>query len=43
MTNKESLSESLVGSAIHVLLRVVFVFEPLAPIAVKFLINQRLS
>ena len=38
----ETVSESLVGSAIRVLLRVAFVFEPLAPTAITVLMNQRL-
>jgi hypothetical protein len=42
MTNEESVSESLVGSAVRVLLRVAFVFEPLAPTAITVLMNQRL-
>ncbi len=42
MTKRESLSESLVESAIRVLLRVVFVFEPLAPTAITLLTNQQL-
>ena len=42
MTEEESVSESLVESAIRVLLRVVFVFEPLAPTAITVLMNQQL-
>jgi hypothetical protein len=42
MAGKESISESLVGSVIRVLLRVVFVFEPLAPTAITLLMNQQL-
>ena len=42
MTNEESVSESLVGSAVRVLMRVAFVFEPLAPTAITVLINQQL-
>jgi len=42
MTNEESVSESLVDSAIRVLLRIVFVFEPLAPTAITILVNQQL-
>ena len=42
MTNEESVSESIVGSAIRVLMRVVFVFEPLAPTAITLLMNQQL-
>ena len=39
---EESVSESLVESAVRVLLRVVFVFEPLAPTAITVLMNQQL-
>ena len=42
MTEGESISESVVGSAIRVLLRVAFVFEPLAPTAITVLMNQQL-
>jgi hypothetical protein len=42
MARKESLSQSLIGSATRVLLRVVFIFEPLAPTAITVLINQQL-
>ena len=42
MTNEESVSESLVSSAVRVLMRVAFVFEPLAPTAITVLINQQL-
>jgi hypothetical protein len=42
LTEEESVSESLVGSAVRVLLRVAFVFEPLAPTAITVLINQQL-
>lgn len=42
MTEKESVSESLIGSAVRVLLRVIFVFEPLAPTAITILMNQQL-
>jgi len=42
MTEKESLSESLIESATRVLLRIVFVFEPLAPTAITVLVNQQL-
>jgi len=34
--------ESLIESAFRVLLRVVFVFEPLAPTAITVLMNQQL-
>ena len=42
MTEKESVSESLIGIAVRVLLRVIFVFEPLAPTAITILMNQQL-
>ena len=42
MTEEESVSESLIESGIRVLLRVVFVFEPLAPTAITILMNQQL-
>jgi hypothetical protein len=42
MTEEESVSESLIESAVRVLLRVVFVFEPLAPTAITVLMNQQL-
>jgi hypothetical protein len=42
MTERESVSESIIGSAVRVLLRVVFVFEPLAPTAITILMNQQL-
>ena len=42
MTEEESVSESLIGSAIRILLRVIFVFEPLAPTAITILMNQQL-
>ncbi len=42
MTEEESISESLIESAVRVLLRVVFVFEPLAPTAITILMNQQL-
>lgn len=38
----ESVSESLVSSAVRVLLRVAFAFEPLAPTAITVLMNQQL-
>ena len=34
MTEEESVSESLIESAVRVLFRVVFAFEPLAPTAI---------
>jgi hypothetical protein len=42
MTEGESVSESLIGCAVRALLRVVFVFEPLAPTAITVLMNQQL-
>ena len=42
MTQEESISESLIGSVIRVLLRVAFAFEPLAPTAITVLMNQQL-
>jgi hypothetical protein len=39
---RESVSESLVESAAHVLLKVAFAFEPLAPTAITVLVNQQL-
>ena len=42
MTQEESVSESLVDSAVRVLLRVAFAFEPLAPTAITVLMNQQL-
>ena len=42
MTEEESVSESLIEGAVRVLLRVVFVFEPLAPTAITILMNQQL-
>ena len=42
MIEEPSVSESLIESAIRVLLRVVFVFEPLAPTAITVLMNQQL-
>ena len=39
---QESVSDSLIGSAIRVLLRVAFVFKPLAPTAITALMNQHL-
>ena len=42
MAAEQSVSESLIESVIRVLLRVIFVFEPLAPTAITVLINQQL-
>lgn len=42
MSEEESVSQSLIGSVIRVLLRVAFVFEPLVPRAITVLMNQQL-
>jgi hypothetical protein len=42
MTQHESISESIIDSAVRVLLRVAFTFEPLAPTAITVLMNQQL-
>ena len=42
MAEVETISESLISSAVRVLLRVAFVFEPLAPTAITVLVNQQL-
>ncbi len=42
MTQGESVSESLTESAVRVLLRVAFAFEPLAPTAISVLMHQQL-
>ena len=42
MAQGESVTESLIGSATRVLLRVAFTFEPLAPTAITVLMNQQL-
>jgi hypothetical protein len=42
MTQGESVSESLLNSAIRVLLKVAFAFEPLAPTAITVLMNQQM-
>jgi hypothetical protein len=42
LTNQESVSDSLISSAVRVLMRVAFVFEPLAPTAITALMNQQL-
>jgi hypothetical protein len=41
MTQQESISESIIDSAVRVLLRVAFTFEPLAPTAITVLMNQQ--
>lgn len=43
MAENHSLLGDLVSSAIRVLLRVAFVFEPLAPTAITVLIRQQLN
>ncbi len=42
MTEEESVSEALITSVIRVLLRVTFVFEPLAPTAITIALNRQL-
>lgn len=42
MTAKESVSESLIGSATRVLLQIASAFEPLAPAAITVLMNQQM-
>ena len=42
MTEEETVSESLIESTLRVFLRVIFVFEPLAPTAITILMNQQL-
>ena len=42
MTQQESISGSIIDSAVRVLLRVAFTFEPLAPTAITVLMNQQL-
>ena len=42
MTAEQSVAESFIESVVRVLLRVVFVFEPLAPTAITVLMNQQL-
>ncbi len=42
MVEEESVSESLIASAIQVLSKVIFVFEPLAPTAITVIVNQQL-
>ncbi|MGD6932994.1 MAG: hypothetical protein ACQCN5_02190 [Candidatus Bathyarchaeia archaeon] len=39
---EESVSESLMESVTRVMFRLVLVFEPLAPTAITFYVNQRL-
>ena len=42
MTEEESVSDSFVESIIRVLMKVIFVFEPLAPRAITILVNQQM-
>jgi len=42
MVQRESVYGSLTGSAVRVLLRVAFAFEPLAPTAITVYMNQQL-
>ena len=42
MTQPESISESLMESAVRVLLRIAFRFEPLAPTAISLLMHEQL-
>ncbi len=42
MTQPESVSESLIGSAVRVLLRLAFRFEPLAPTAIALVMHEQL-
>jgi hypothetical protein len=43
VTQQETVSESLIQSVVRVLFRMVFVFEPLAPTAITYYVNQRLN
>jgi hypothetical protein len=40
---QESISESLIASSLKVLLKAVFVFEPLAPTAITILVNRQMA
>jgi hypothetical protein len=42
MTRPETVSESLMESAVRVLLRIAFRFEPLAPTAISLLLHEQL-
>jgi len=42
MTEEPSVSQSLVSSTVNVLLKVALRFEPLAPTAIRVLVNQQL-
>ena len=43
ITEKESISESIIESSLRVLLRAVFILEPLAPTAITILTNRQMS
>jgi len=43
IAEKESISESLIESSLRVLLRAVFILEPLAPTAITLLTNRQMS
>jgi hypothetical protein len=40
---QESISESFISSSLKVLLRAVFIFEPLAPTAITLLTNRQMA
>ncbi|MCW4000667.1 MAG: hypothetical protein NWE93_10545 [Candidatus Bathyarchaeota archaeon] len=42
MTQEETVSQSFIESAIRVLIRLAFAFEPLAPTAISVYLNQQL-
>jgi hypothetical protein len=42
MTQGKSVSQSLISSAVRVLMKVAFAFEPLAPTAISVYLNQQL-
>jgi hypothetical protein len=42
MTQPQTISESLMESAVRVLLRIAFRFEPLAPTAISLLLHEEL-
>ncbi len=43
VAEKESISDSLIESSLKVLLRAVFIFEPLAPTAITLLTNRQMA
>ncbi|MCW3996452.1 MAG: hypothetical protein NWE98_09955 [Candidatus Bathyarchaeota archaeon] len=43
MAQEESVLGALISSTVNVLLRVIFRFEPLAPIAITLFINRQLN